>query len=171
MARKLAVAVGGLLSVEKFAPWLDDRFRLWRGGKRPAHPRHQTFRSLIDWSYDLLPPVEQRLLCRLAVFAGGFSLEEVKGISHEENEGHALDLLSQLVNKSLVVGDRVSGKKTRYYLHETIRQYGLERLAEEGAVERMRDRHAAFYCRLAEEAEPQLYQNQQIQWLAQLEEK
>ena len=58
-----------------------------------------------------------------------------------------------------------------YYLHETIRQYGLERLAEEGAVEHMRDRHAAFYCRLAEEAEPQLYQAGQIAWLDQLEEK
>lgn len=171
MAIELAAARVRLLRVEEIVARLDDRFRLLTGGSRTAPPRHQTLRALIDWSYDLLPPVEQRLLRRLSVFAGGFALEEVGAICDEENEGHVLERLTQLVNKSLVVADRVSGQRTRYYLHETIRQYGLERLAEEGAVEPMRNRHAAFYCQLAEEAEPQLYQATQIHWLDQLEEK
>jgi tetratricopeptide (TPR) repeat protein len=149
---------------------LDDRFRLLAGGNRTAPPRHQTLRALIDWSYDLLPPTEQRLLRRLSVFAGGFSLAEVEAIGDEEGEGGVLDRLTQLVNKSLMVAGRVSGERTRYTLHETIRQYGLERLAEEGAVEPMRDRHAAYYCRLAEEAEPQLYQAGQLLWMDRLEE-
>lgn len=171
MALELAAARVRLLRVEEIVARLDDRFRLLAGGSRTAPPRHQTLRALIDWSYDLLPPVEQRLLRRLSVFAGSFSLEEVEAVCDEDNEGHVLSRVTQLVNKSLVVADRISGERTRYALHETIRQYGLERLAEEGAVEQMRDRHAAFYCRLAEEAEPQLYQATQIHWLDQLEEK
>jgi predicted ATPase/transcriptional regulator with XRE-family HTH domain len=171
MALELAAARVRILRVEEIVARLDDRFRLLTGGNRAAPPRHQTLRALIDWSYDLLPPVEQRLLRRLSVFAGGFSLEEVEAICDEECDGNVLDLLTQLVNKSLVVADRVSGERTRYTLHETIRQYGLERLAEDGAVERTRDRHAAFYCRLAEEAEPQLYEATQIYWLDQLDEK
>lgn len=171
MALELAAARVRILRVEEIVARLDDRFRLLTGGNRAAPPRHQTLRALIDWSYDLLPPVEQRLLRRLSVFAGSFSLEEVEAVCDEENEGQVLDLLTQLVNKSLVVADRVSGERTRYTLHETIREYGLERLAEEDAVARMRDRHADFYRRLAEEAEPQLYQATQIYWLDQLEEK
>ena len=170
MAIELAAARVRMLRVEEIVARLEDRFRFLTGGNRAAPPRHQTLRALIDWSYDLLPAVEQRLLRRLAVFAGGFSLGEVEAICDEEGEDGMLDLLTQLVNKSLVVAGRVSGEKTRYSLHETIRQYGLERLAEEGAVESMRDRHAAFYCRLAEEAEPQLYQAEQLMWMDRLEE-
>ncbi len=170
MAIELAAARVRMLRVEEIVARLEDRFRFLTGGNRTAPPRHQTLRALIDWSYDLLPAVEQRLLRRLAVFAGGFSLAEVESICDEENEGGVLDRLTQLVNKSLVVANRVSGELARYSLHETIRQYGLERLAEEGAVESMRDRHAAFYCRLAEEAEPQLYQTGQMLWMDRLEE-
>lgn len=170
MALELAAARVRILRVEEIVARLDDRFRLLTGGNRTAPPRHQTLRALIDWSYDLLPPVEQRLLRRLSVFAGSFSLEEVEAICDEEYEGGVLDLLTQLVNKSLVVADRVSGEQTRYTLHETIREYGLERLNEENALEPMRDRHAAFYCRLAEEAEPQLYRAGQIPWMDRLEE-
>ncbi len=171
MALELAAARVRLLRVAEIVARLDDRFRLLAGGSRTAPPRHQTLRALIDWSYDLLPPDEQRLLRRLSVFAGGFSLEEVRAICDEEKEGRVLDRLTQLVNKSLVVADRVAGERTRYTLHETIRQYGQERLAEEDALEQMRDRHAGYYCRLAEEAEPQLYQAKQLHWLDQLDEK
>ncbi len=169
MALELAAARVRLLRVEEIVARLDDRFRLLAGSNRTAPPRHQTLRALIDWSYDLLPPDEQRLLRRLSVFAGSFALEEVKAICDAEKEGRVLDRLTQLVNKSLVVADRATGRRTRYTLHETIRQYGQERLAEEDALEQMRNRHAAFYCRLAEEAEPQLYQAGQIQWMDRLE--
>ncbi len=170
MAIELAATRVRLLRVEEIVAQLEDRFRFLTGVNRAAPPRHQTLRALIDWSYDLLPPTEQRLLRRLSVFAGGFSLGEVEAICDEEGEGGVLDRLAQLVNKSLVVAGRVSGEQTRYNQHETIREYGLERLAEEGAVEAMRDRHAMFYCRLAEEAEPQLYQAGQMLWMDRLEE-
>ncbi len=80
--------------------------------------------ALIDWSYDLLSPAEQRLLRRLSVFAGGFTLEAAEAIGDKENAGDTLESLAQLVNKSLVVADRAPGRETRYQLHETIGQYG-----------------------------------------------
>lgn len=170
MAIELAAVKVGLLRVEQIVERLNDRFRLLVGGNRTAPPRHQSLRALIDWSYDLLPPVEQRLLRRLPVFANGFTLEAAEAVCDEENEGGTLESLTQLVNKSLVVVDRASGRSARYGLHETIRQYGLERLADEGAVESMRERHATYYRRLAEEAEPQLYKVEQMLWLDRLEE-
>ena len=171
MAIELAAVKIRFLRVEQIVARLDNRFRLLVGGHRTAPPRHQSLQALIDWSYALLPPIERQLLRRLAVFANGFTLEAVEAVGDEENEGGTLESLTQLVNKSLVVADRALGREARYGLHETIRQYGLERLVEENAVEQMRDRHAAFYCRLAEEAEPQLYKAAQIHWLDQLEEK
>lgn len=168
LALELAAAWVRLLRVEQIVTRLDDRFRLLVGGSRTAPLRHRTLRALIDWSYDLLLPAEQRLLRRLSVFAGRFPLEAAEAIGDDANEGNALELMSQLVNKSLVVVGRVSGQEAHYALHETIRQYGLEKLAREGDEKRMRDRHAEYYCRLAETAEPQLYRADQLAWINRL---
>ena len=162
MAIELAAARVKLLRVEEIVARLDDRFQLLTGGNRTAPPRHQTLKALIDWSYNLLPPIEQRLLRRLAVFAGGFSLAEVEGIGDEENEGHVLDLLSRLVNKSLVVADRVSGREARYSLHEIIRQYAWAQLEEAGETTEFLERHAATYCRVLESTQPRFFIDDRI---------
>jgi predicted ATPase/DNA-binding SARP family transcriptional activator/Tfp pilus assembly protein PilF len=172
LAIELAAARVKLFRTEQIADRLVDRYRLLTGGSRVAPERHQTLRALIDWSYELLSAAEQRLLRRLSVFAGGFTLEAVQGICDEAGEGDKDDVfesLMLLVNKSLVVADRMPGQEARYDLHETIRQYGLAKLVKEGAEQQLRRRHASYFCRLAEEAEPRLYSGEQMAWLDHLQ--
>src|SRR5439155_16999251 len=124
LAIELAAARVRSLSVEEVNQRLDQRFRLLTGGSRTALPRQQTLRSLIDWSYDLLCEPEKVLLCRLSVFAGGWTLEAAEQVcgGGAVEEWEALDLLTSLCDKSLVVvGQQES--ETRYRLLETVRQY------------------------------------------------
>jgi predicted ATPase len=154
LAIELAAARVKVLRVEEIAQRLDDRLRLLMGGSRAALQRYQTLRASIDWSYDLLSPAEQRLLRRLSVFAGGWMLEaaEYVGCGEGIETCEVLDLLSQLVNKSLVVVE-AGGTETRYRMLETIRQYAQEKLAEMGEEEKIRDRHLVYYVELAERVE------------------
>ena len=159
LAIELAAARAGVLGVEQIADRLDDAFRLLGTGPRRAVPRHRTLRAAIDWSYSLLAQSERRLLARLAVFAGGFSLEAAEAVgADEELPGSTiLDLLAALVGKSLVRVDDARGAP-RYHLLETVRQYARERLHEAGAAEedRTRRRHAEHFLTLARELEPRL---------------
>jgi predicted ATPase len=112
LALELAAARVSGLSVEQIAVRLDDRFRLLTGGSRTALPRQQTLRALIDWSYDLLNDAERTLLRRLAVFAGGWTLEAAEEVygGEETPAQEVLDLLLQLVNKSLVQTEDPAGE-------------------------------------------------------------
>jgi predicted ATPase/class 3 adenylate cyclase len=168
LALELAAARVRALPVEQIAARLSDRFRLLTGGDRTALPRQQTLRALIDWSYDLLTGRERVLFRRLAVFAGGFTLEaaEVVGAGSDVDGNEALLLLTNLVEKSLVVLDPNSG---RYRLLETVRQYAQERLAESEEADSVRTRHAGFYLTFAEMAMPELFGPQQGAWLARLD--
>jgi tetratricopeptide (TPR) repeat protein len=148
--------------VEEINTRLDQRFRPLTGGDRAAMPRQQTLRALINWSYDLLNAREKLLLCRLCVFSGGWTLtaaeavcvgESASGESLEEWE--VLDLLTSLSDKSLVVSEDRSGSAGYRFL-ESMRQYGLERLADSGESESVRDRHLDYFISLVEEAEPHL---------------
>ena len=122
---------------------------------------------MIDWSYNLLSEAERVLLNRLAVFAGGWTLEALEKICAWDNgpveEWEALDLLGQLVNKSLVVVDR-QPQNQRYQLLETIRQYALEKLTESGELARLRQRHLDYYLAQAETGEPALFGPDQAHW-------
>jgi predicted ATPase/class 3 adenylate cyclase/uncharacterized protein HemY len=171
LAIELAAARVKVLRVEQIAARLDNRFRLLTGGSRTALPRHQTLRALIDWSYDLLPEGERTLLQRLSVFAGGCTLEVAEAICSGEGiePYEVLDLLIQLVNKSLVSADREQGADTRYRLLETIRQYARDKLLEANRGEYVRDRHLEFFLNLAERAEPELRGPDQVAWLDLLE--
>ena len=137
------------LRVEQIAARLEDRFRLLTGGSRTALPRHQTLHALIDWSYNLLLEPERMLLRRLAVFAGGWTLEAAEAVCVGEGvEAEAvLDLMTQLVNKSLILAEREQGQEARYRMLETIHAYALEhlRLAESGEMEALRGKHAQYY--------------------------
>lgn len=153
------------LPVDEIASRLDDRFRLLTSGSRTALPRHQTLRTLIDWSYDLLSEPEQMLLQRLSVFAGGWTMEAAEmACSDEDGQvGDVLPLLLNLVSKSLVKMDK-RGDKTHYSLLETIRLYALEKLAQYGELDAMHRRHAEAYLALAERAEPHLHTKERRHW-------
>jgi non-specific serine/threonine protein kinase len=171
LAIELAAARTRSLSVDQISQKLDDRFRLLTGGSRSALPRQQTLRSLIDWSYSLLTEPERTLLCRLSVFAGGWTLEAAEQIASDGErieDWEILDLLTALADKSLLVAEH-QGRETRYRLLETVRQYSHDRLEEAGAAEAIRTAHRDHYLALAEEAEPHFTTPAQGEWLARLD--
>jgi predicted ATPase/class 3 adenylate cyclase len=153
LAIELAAARSRSLGPADLLARLDDRFRLLRGGSRGGLERHQTLRATVSWSYQLLAEPEQVLFDRLSVFAGGFDLEASEAVCGFAPIDHddVLDLISALVDKSLVTADRASGA-TRYRLLETLRQYGEERLEERGEARLVRQRHLSYYLRLADRA-------------------
>jgi non-specific serine/threonine protein kinase len=164
LAIELAAARLNMLSVDQIDERLNDRFRLLTGGSRTALARQRTLEATVDWSYDLLSTVERRLLCRLSVFAGGWTLEAAEAVCGGENirKQAMLDLLSHLVDKSLVIADE---DHRRYRLLETVRQYGRDRLLRSRQVERIRDRHFAFFLEFVRRAEPHLQSHDQVEWL------
>ncbi|MDH5643608.1 MAG: adenylate/guanylate cyclase domain-containing protein, partial [Gemmatimonadota bacterium] len=165
LAIELAAARVTVLSAEQIASRLDDRFKLLTGGSRTALPRQQTLRALIDWSYDMLSEEERSLMRHLSVFAGGWSYDAAEHIC----PGHdALDLLAQLVNKSIVAVDDEKGEK-RYRLLETIRQYARDKLLDMGESETARNIHAEYFFDIAETAEPLLFTSESLYWMEYLE--
>jgi tetratricopeptide (TPR) repeat protein len=132
---------------------LDDRFRLLTGGARTALPRQQTLRAVVDWSYDLLFEDERRLFARLAVFTGGCELAAAEAVCADEQvpAGEILDVLSRLVDKSLVTGPGAGGQ-ARFSQLQTLRAYGQDRLDESGEAAIMRARHGAYYRQQAQQA-------------------
>jgi predicted ATPase/class 3 adenylate cyclase len=151
LAIELAAARVTTLSAAQLAGRLDQRFRVLAGGQRSAVKRHQTLRAAIDWSYELLGEPEQRLLNRLSVFAGGFTLEaaEMVTVGAAVERHDVLDLVGVLVSRSLVEAD-TRGPETRYRLLETIRDYAQELLDRRGETARTRSRHAKWYASYAE---------------------
>ena len=157
LAVELAAARASVLTPRQILERLGQRLDLLKGG-RDADPRQQTLRATIEWSHGLLPPEEQRLFARLAVFSGGFELDSAEGVADA-----ALDTLQSLVAKSLV-------RRTdeRFWMLETIREYAAERFNESDEAGELRRRHAEHFLALAEEAEPHLPQHSG-EWLDRLE--
>jgi len=168
LALELAAARVKVLSVEQISKRLDDRFRLLTGGARTALPRQQTLRALIDWSYDLLSENEHLLLRRLSVFAGGWTLEAAEEVCSGAGleTFDVLDLLSQLVNKSLVVVVEGSqSRETRYRMLETIRQYAREKLAESGESDVVCGQHLDFFLSIALRFEQEVHGPQALSFV------
>jgi predicted ATPase/class 3 adenylate cyclase len=151
LAIELAAARVASLSVNEIAQRLDHRFRLLTGGRRTALERHQTLRGAVDWSYELLSEHEARAFNRLAVFAGGFTLDAADAVVSGDgiDEVDVLDILSGLVARSMITADESDGA-TRYRLLETMRQYARERLDALGEGDAVRVRHAHYFMALAE---------------------
>jgi predicted ATPase len=173
LAIELAAARLRTLPVQVVAARLGDRFRLLTGGSRTAAPRHQTLRAVVAWSWDLLDDAERDLLERLSVFAGGISLDGAVALAAQPEPGEVLDRLSALADKSLLVpaGMAATGPdqaSPRFRMLETIREFGLERLAARGAVAAARAAHARHFLELAEAAEPWLRRAEQVSWLNRL---
>jgi predicted ATPase/class 3 adenylate cyclase len=146
LAIELAAARVRALSLTEIAAGLRDRFRLLTGGARTATPRQQTLLGSVDWSHAMLTSAERVLFRRLAVFAGGFDLDaaEVVAAGGEVQQSEVLQLLTMLVDKSLVLAEQ-SADRTRYRLLETMRQYAFGQLEGSGEVEAVRRRHGDHY--------------------------
>ncbi len=154
LALELAAARLRMMTVEQIAARLDDAFRLLTGGSRTALPRQQTLRALIDWSYNLLASEEQDFLQQLAVFMGGWTLEAAEVVCGGPD---SFDLLSRLVDKSLVAVSHVQDGETRYYLLETVRQYAFAKLVEGTQLERLKDAHLTYFLQFGERSEPDFH--------------
>jgi len=150
LAIELAAARVRALSVAEILEGLRDRFRLLTGGARTAVRRQQTLRASVDWSYALLTEPERVVFRRLAVFLGGFDLDPAQAVAGggDVERYQVLDLLTLLVDKSLVVAENTGGR-TRYRLLETVRQYALEKLGESGEADIVRARHRDYYTSMA----------------------
>jgi predicted ATPase len=142
LAIELAAARVRVLSPRQLAEKLDERFRLLTGGDRSALPRHQTMRALIDWSYDLLSEQERATFRRVSIFADGFTLRGACAICGDCDELAVLDLLSSLIDKSLLQAD--PDKEDRFRLLESTREYAREKLAESGESESCAKSHLRY---------------------------
>jgi predicted ATPase/DNA-binding CsgD family transcriptional regulator len=172
LALELASARVNVLTVRQIAARLDDRFGLLTSGSRTTLvPHHHTLRAAIDWSYALLTAEEQMLFRRLAVFEAGCTLDTAEAVCSGEGIAaeRVLDVLSSLVDKSLVVAETTSRAQARYRMLETIREYALEKLDAAGTAARLRHRHLGLFLARAEEAAPKLHDAYQQLWLNWLE--
>ncbi|HEX6708731.1 MAG TPA: BTAD domain-containing putative transcriptional regulator, partial [Rubrobacter sp.] len=172
LAIELAAARVGF-SVQEIAARLDDSLRLLTAGSRTATPRQRTLRGALDWSHDLLGQPERALFRRLSAFAGGWTLQaaEIVGSGDGIVEGAVLDLLSQLVDKSLVLAEAAGEGAVRYRLLEPVRQYARERLRESGEAESVNRRHTRWCLELVERARPGLEGTEQASWVERMKEE
>src|SRR5256886_161952 len=173
LAIELAAARMKLFPPQALLARLDQRLAVLTGTSRDVPARQQTLRNTIAWSYNLLDAVEQRLFRRLSVFVGGCTLQAIEAVCAMPNVGdeaaQALDGVASLVDKSLLQQTEQEGEEPRLLMLETIREYGLEALADSGEMERTQRAHATYYLRLAEEAELELGGPEQAVWLERLE--
>jgi predicted ATPase/DNA-binding winged helix-turn-helix (wHTH) protein len=146
LAIEFAAARAAVLSVEGVAAGLHDRFALLTAGRRTALPRQRTLRATLDWSYELLPETERQLLRRLAVFAGGFTIDAAAAVMRDTSfdASAVLDGIANLVTKSWVLPDK-SGDNARWTLLETIRAYALEKLAQHAEAGIAAQDHASYF--------------------------
>ena len=159
-------------SAEQISERLRHSLKVLTECERTADHRHQTLRAALDWGYALLGEPEQALFRRLSVFAGGFTLEaaeSVGGAGGGIEEEDVLEVLSHLVDKSLVVAEENWERGARYRLLEPVRQYGEEKLRASGVVKAVERRNAGFFYDLAEEDEPELNEPRQAEWMDRLE--
>lgn len=180
LAIELAAARLRTLPLREIARRLSDRFRLLTGGSRTAMPRHRTLRAVVEWSWDLLTPAERLLVERLAVFPAGATLESATEVCADEAVPAAdvLDLLTSLVDKSLL---QVT-ERGRYRMLETIREYGIERLAEHdggapsadapaGGLRALRQASATYFSQLVAESERFIRTADQLPWIERLNDE
>jgi len=170
LAIELAAARVPAMTPAELARRLERSFAVLAAGRRGAVERHQTLRATIDWSFDLLAGPEQALLARLAVFAGGATLEAAEAVCGGDgiDPDAVFELLASLVAQSLVVAED-NGPRTRYRLLETIRQYGEERLGQADQTERWRARHASYYADFLRQVRDHAHEpNPEMFWVVRL---
>lgn len=171
LALELAAARIRLLTSQQIAARLNDRFRLLTAGPRSGDDRHRTLRATVEWGYDLLSPREQRCFRRLAVFAGGMTLEAAEAVCAGGDIARAdvMDLVAQLLDKSFLQSAGADGPHRRYHLLETLRIYGREALESSGELDALRRLHRAWCQELATEAWQHQMAPDQAVWFDRLE--
>jgi predicted ATPase len=176
LAIELAAARVKYFSPQNLLTRLEQGLSVLSGGARDLPARQQTLRGAIAWSYDLLEPQDQQLFRRLSVFVSGCTLEAAEQVCTAAGPlaGDLLEGLTSLVDKSLLrEAEKAEGSQAdsepRFWILQTLREFGLEVLAANGEMEVTRQAHAAYYLALAEEVEPQLRGAQHLLWLARLE--
>lgn len=151
LAIELAAARTRSLPLAEIACRLEERFAVLTAGERTTTPRHRTLRAAIDWSYELLDAAERALFRRLSVYSGGWTLEAAEAVCADQEIGNVLDVLSRLVDQSLVVSHG-----ERYSMLETILAYARKHLIAADEEATLRERHARFFKSFAESIEPDL---------------
>jgi predicted ATPase/class 3 adenylate cyclase len=171
LAIELAAARVRAVSPDAILARLESRLRLLTGGARDLPERQQTLRAAIDWSHELLSDEERALFRRLCVFVGGCTIEAAEAVCDPGGElaTDVLDVLTSLVDKSLLRPGREVAGEPRFWMLETIREYATDRLDESGELEDLRRRHAEHFLSLAEEAVKVATGGEQALWWARLE--
>ncbi len=175
LAIELAAARTNVLQVQQILGMISERFRLLISGSESAPRRQQTLSATMDWSYNLLSDLERAVYRDISVFAGGFSLDAVRGVCDGEIDAYeVIEVLSQLIDKSLVTAehDREGRTETaRYGMLETVRQYAWDKLMASGEMPALRERHCAWYLQLAARADAQLLGPDVRTWLDLLDQE
>ncbi len=186
LAIELAAARIKLFSPQELLERLERRLPLLTQGATDLPPRVQTLENAIAWSYGLLLPAERRLLKRLAVFVGGFSLPQVEAVCSFAHDGQGFsagqpaapaqpgitDGLAALLDQSLLLRQQMSGAsvtESRFLMLDTIREFALEQLRASGELEAVQQRHATYFAAWAEQAETHLYSAEQATWLTRMQ--
>jgi predicted ATPase/class 3 adenylate cyclase len=167
LALELAASRINVLGPRDLSDRLQQRLPLLTGGARDLPERHRTLRGAIEWSHELLSPDEQRLLARLSIFAGGWTLQAAEAVCNADLD--VLDGLEALVDSSLARRRELGDGSSWFRMLETIREYATERLAASGEEPQIRRRHADHVLALVEEARPQLTREHQGAWIERLE--
>lgn len=173
LAIELASARVSVLTAEQILARIDHRFDLLSAAAHLTNSHHPSLRAALDWSHDLLDSPERTLLRRLSVFAAGCSLSTAEAVcaGGEVERRQVIELLSALVDKSLVVAHTLQGDEARYRMLETIREYAQEKLDAAEECPEIRDRHLRHFLQLAEETAPKLSGPYQRLWLDWLEDE
>jgi predicted ATPase len=169
LAIELAAARIKLLPPEALLRRLEQRLPLLTSSTRDVPERQRTLRAAIAWSFDLLMPEEQTLFRRLAVFAGGCTLQAAETVANPEGALDSFEVMASLVDKSLLRQSDGADGEPRFGMLETIREYSRERLLESGDEATIQEAHTAFFLALAERARPMLDGAEQDRWLTTLE--
>lgn len=167
LAIELAAARVKLLAPQAILARLENSLKLLTGGAKDLPARHQTMRAAIRWSYDLLDAGERKLLSRLAVFFGGFTLDAAESVAGAEEDLNVdlLDAIASLVDKSLILQRELLDGEPRFRMLKVVREFALEALEASGESGEIKRLHAEFYARLSETAEPELGGAKVVQWL------
>ncbi len=174
LAIELAAARTKVLSPASILAKLDNRLNLLSGGDRDRPERQKTMRGAILWSYELLSEKEKGVFASLGVFSGGFMLDSAEAVCVEpavDVEEDLIDVITSLIDKSLVSQKGTSDGEPRFHMLEVVRDFALEMLETDGIAEDVRLRHAEFFVDLGEKAEPLLQGSQSSKWLERLHEE